>query len=250
MSQMENFRRKYSLEYAYQNIVSSIGSSRRKSKLSESLYPFFGGYNPFSIFYPSEAEEVTVYSITESHGLSEEYAMKFPIQPSDQIDFEVEEGTNILRVDMTEKNGYFDMIKLVNLNLKTEILPASTNGKKIGNSYYFTTLDPQIYFDLTAFPSGTYRLIYKMSNLSEASQPDFLPSLLAEKMDKELEKNKEMKDLQFANHCLRLEKESLMQEKDFVQKQLEEAVFRYNSVIHSRRWTIPTKIINFFRRKK
>ena len=34
------------------------------------------------------------------------------------------------------------------------------------------------------------------------------------------------------------------------QKDLEELTRLYNSVIHSRRWTIPTKIINFFRRKK
>lgn len=250
LGQVENFRRKYSLEYAYQNILSSIESLKRKPKLSESLYPLFGGFDPFSIFYPSDAEKITIYFGNKNHGLSEEDTMKFPIAQSDQIDFEVEEGTTILRVDMTEKNGYFDTIQLVNLSLKTQILPFSTNGKQIGDSYYFTTIDPQIYFDLTAFPSGTYRLMYRMSNLSEASQSNFLPTLMAEKMAKEQEKNKELKDLQFANHCLRSEMDSLIKEKDSLQKQFEEAVYQYNSVVHSRRWTIPTKIINFLRRKK
>jgi len=32
--------------------------------------------------------------------------------------------------------------------------------------------------------------------------------------------------------------------------ELQEMVFRYNSVVNSRRWIIPTKIINFFRRNK
>ena len=40
------------------------------------------------------------------------------------------------------------------------------------------------------------------------------------------------------------------QERLHYKQALEEMVVRYNLVTHSRRWTIPTKIINFFRRRK
>ncbi|HFI0737784.1 TPA: glycosyltransferase, partial [Streptococcus suis] len=50
------------------------------------------------------------------------------------------------------------------------------------------------------------------------------------------------------------ESERLLQEQILLQKyELEKSLinlqFEYNKVISSRRWTIPTKIINFFRRK-
>ena len=40
------------------------------------------------------------------------------------------------------------------------------------------------------------------------------------------------------------------QERLYYKQALEEMAVRYNSVTHSRRWMIPTKIINFFRRRK
>lgn len=87
------------------------------------------------------------------------------------------------------------------------------------------------------------RLQYRIFEVDDVHSNDYIGKVLAQEfLDAKVKiRNLQQNQLQMEAVLCRVEKQ---------QKDLEELTRLYNSVIHSRRWTIPTKIINFFRRKK
>ena len=82
-----------------------------------------------------------------------------------------------------------------------------------------------------------------MFNVDNITSNDFVAKLLANDLFKVSQELKELSSY-------KIQFEIVNQERLHYKRALEEMVVRYDSVTHSRRWMIPTKIINFFRRRK
>ena len=153
------------------------------------------------------------------------------------------ENIRKIRIDLSEIPSYYRQVSLVNTTVNTELLPTWTNAKVFGYSYYFIAPDPQMIYDLTAQEGQDFKLTYEWFNVDQPSQPDFLANHLVKELD---QKKVELKMLS----PYKYQYQKAVAERNLYLEQLNEMVVRYNSVTHSRRWTIPTKIINLFRRKK
>ena len=79
-----------------------------------------------------------------------------------------------------------------------------------------------------------------MFNLTDIHATDYVANVLSEDID---QLNKEL-DEAFDKYT------KLQSELEFYKAELTKMTHQYNTVINSRRWIIPTKIINFLRRKK
>ena len=90
--------------------------------------------------------------------------------------------------------------------------------------YLFSEPDPQLIYEVEE--EGVYQLSYKMISIDNPSAPDYIGKVFAA----------EMLDCQNSLKNLEAELQATKEE--------------YNTVIHSRRWTIPTKILKFLRIRK
>ena len=82
-----------------------------------------------------------------------------------------------------------------------------------------------------------------MMDLSDVASENYVANILGKKIV-----NLQIELLKLRNAYYRLA--TVEAELKRYKAELQEMVFRYNSVVNSRRWIIPTKIINFFRRNK
>lgn len=177
---------------------------------------------------------VTIYL---SRGQEETYrqddSLVFPMQEFDQLKLELDENVTKIRVDLSEIPSYYKQVRLVNSESNLEIPPTWTNAKVLGEAYFFEELDPQIVYDLSQQASKSLVLNYEWLNVDFPQDKDFIANPLVEQV---LSANREL--------------EASRIRQDHLRQQLEEMTHQYNSVVTSRRWTIPTKLINFFRRNK
>ncbi|MFM1622402.1 glycosyltransferase family 2 protein [Streptococcus mutans] len=189
-------------------------------------------------------QQITIYLAKgDDQEFSEENCFQFPLQHSGNIQLTFPENIRKIRIDLSEIPSYYRQVSLVNTTVNTELLPTWTNAKVFGYSYYFIAPDPQMIYDLTAQEGQDFKLTYEWFNVDQPSQPDFLANHLVKELD---QKKVELKMLS----PYKYQYQKAVAERDLYLEQLNEMVVRYNSVTHSRRWTIPTKIINLFRRKK
>ncbi|MFC2366214.1 MAG: glycosyltransferase family 2 protein, partial [Streptococcus mutans] len=189
-------------------------------------------------------QQITIYLAKgDDQEFSEENCFQFPLQHSGNIQLTFPENIRKIRIDLSEIPSYYRQVSLVNTTVNTELLPTWTNAKVFGYSYYFIAPDPQMIYDLTAQEGQDFKLTYEWFNVDRPSQPDFLANHLVKELD---QKKVELKMLS----PYKYQYQKAVAERDLYLEQLNEMVVRYNSVTHSRRWTIPTKIINLFRRKK
>ena len=84
---------------------------------------------------------------------------------------------------------------------------------------------------------------YTMFNVDDIRSEDYIANILSQDI---VNYRKEL----YALKPYKADYQQALQERDRYKAELEEMVVRYNSVTHSRRWTIPTKLINLFRRRK
>lgn len=189
-------------------------------------------------------QQITIYLAQgDDQEFSEANSLQYPLQHSDSIPLTFPENVHKIRIDLSEIPSYYRQVSLVNTEFNTELLPIWTNAVVLGDVYCFIEPDPQIIYDLTVQEARDFILTYEWFNVDQPTQPDFLANHLA----KELEQMKtEFKTLS----SYKYQYQKVLAERDMFLKQLNEMVVRYNSVTHSRRWTIPTKLINLFRRRK
>lgn len=245
--QRENVREKYIIENAYKNILTSLDDDECRTKMSLSIASLFGGADPFRVLSPSNRDNITIYFGHDNQGISENNAKKFSFQDSGIVEFKVAEGVHTVRVDMTERPSYFETVKLVNSEFETEIIPNQTNAVQLNDSFFFFEPDPQIFYDVSKFPKGNYRLIYQSYSFEEEETTAFLPRHLVTRLL--ASKNKSAIQSQRMNDFI-LENQILSQKNNSLKEELKKLTADYHAVIGSRRWIIPTKIINFLRRKK
>ena len=144
---------------------------------------------------------------------------------------------------MSELPSFYKRVALVNNESNTEILPSYTNGDIIGNYVMFKDNDPQLVYDISILRSKSFTLDYEMFNIDDINQDDYIAKILSRDL---LHLDSRVKELE----SCRIKYKQVDDERQYYKQELERMVVAYNSVTHSRRWTIPTAIINFFRRKK
>ena len=168
-------------------------------------------------------ESVTIYFGDEENAYSEDRTMTKLLQKEDILTIRIPKGTSVIRVDLSERPGYYSDVKLQDATGNI-CLPVYTNGVIVDGYFFFSEPDPQLIYDVKE--EGEYRLSYKMIPVDDIAAPDYIGKVFAAEF------------LDSQNRIKKLEAD------------LEATKVAYNAVITSKRWTIPTKILKFFRIRK
>ncbi|MBF0806393.1 MULTISPECIES: glycosyltransferase family 2 protein [unclassified Streptococcus] len=164
-------------------------------------------------------EGVTIYFSDDQSGFTETRSSSFTLRKEAQIDIRIPEGCSRIRVDLSERPNFYD---LVHLECKDgqPIAVSWSNGVAFEQGYLFFESDPQLIYDLPdQIPDGIVRLSYKMSQMKNREHPDYLVKKMVTAL---AEVQNHLEELEAENICMK----------------------------NSRRWRIPTAIINVFRRRK
>ena len=168
-------------------------------------------------------ESVTIYFGDEENAYSEDRTMTKLLQKEDILTIRIPKGTSVIRVDLSERPGYYSDVKLQDATGNI-CLPVYTNGVIVDGYFFFSEPDPQLIYDVKE--EGEYRLSYKMIPVDDIAAPDYIGKVFAAEF------------LDSQNRIKKLEAD------------LEATKVAYNAVITSKRWTIPTKILKFLRIRK
>ncbi|MER0122321.1 glycosyltransferase family A protein [Streptococcus sp. ZJ93] len=180
-------------------------------------------------------QKVTIY-MADAEGLfSEENKLQFPIANAAAITFDLPETCQHIRVDLSEIPSCYEQVSLTSQETGEEILPGFTNAIILEKSYLFPNPDPQMIYEIPATTNRIYTLSYQLYEMDNLHSDDYVVKILAQNLLDMTVKVKELEQYKLGF--------------DQKQQQLEEVTDQYNRVITSRRWTIPTKLLNFFRRK-
>lgn len=190
-----------------------------------------------------DKQYVTIYFSGDDEEFSQERVLEIPMKYQDSFSFDLPEDTVWLRIDLSEIESFYKRVSLVANDYQTEILPSLTNGKLVGDYVFFNQPDPQLIYDISKIRKKDFTLNYSMFNVDNITSNDFVAKLLANDLFKVSQELKELSSY-------KIQFEIVNQERLHYKRALEEMVVRYDLVTHSRRWMIPTKIINFFRRRK
>ena len=168
-------------------------------------------------------ESVTIYLGDGENTYSEDRTLTKLLQKEDCLTIEIPKGTSVIRVDLSERPSYYSDVELKDSSGKV-CSAVYSNGVVVDNLYLFSEPDPQLIYEVEE--EGVYQLSYKMISIDNPSAPDYIGKVFAAEM------------LDCQNSLKNLEAE------------LQATKEAYNTVIHSRRWTIPTKILKFLRIRK
>ncbi|HFI0378921.1 TPA: glycosyltransferase [Streptococcus suis] len=193
--------------------------------------------------YEYRSEKVTVYFEHPKYGFNQEDLLQVPISSKDKISICLPGDCRKIRIDLSEKPSFYSKVQLVSDSFRTEIIPSFSNGISLGHSYIFPNIDPQIIYDIPEFFGKNLILEYEMFDIDDIYSEDFGMKVLGREL-------LDLKQKQARAESLEIENNQLKRIIENQQKDLISITNQYNSVISSRRWTIPTKIINFFRRNK
>ena len=237
-------RELYTLEHCYQAVWESLGKLEPpKNKTISALSGLIGQVDFDHLHSRLQDQTVTIYLADEAGNFSQNNTLTYPLRQSDTIRFELNQDVSRVRIDLSELPSFYSKVLLVNKQYNTVILPEHTNGLVLNNAYYFYEQDPQIIYNLPVNGGCSFELSYEMYDVDHPSAHSPVVEELATQIQQLSEKDK----------WLRYYKQAYEQadaERSQLKELAEELTVRYNSVVHSRRWIIPTMIINFFRRKK
>ncbi|HEM6082253.1 TPA: glycosyltransferase [Streptococcus suis] len=188
-------------------------------------------------------EKTTIYFADENNQFRQDKIFQIPFSKKESIEIQLPENCGRIRVDLSENPSFFSSVKLISSKYQTEIIPSFSNGISIGHSFIFPNTDPQIIYDIPEFFGKKLILEYEMYEIDDIYSEDFGMKVLGREV-------LDLKQKQARSESLEIENIQLKNLIENQQKDLISITNQYNSVISSRRWTIPTKIINFFRRNK
>ncbi|NQI69843.1 glycosyltransferase [Streptococcus suis] len=188
-------------------------------------------------------QEVTIYFDTDGSGFCQENSLRYPLLKQDEIRFSLPDNCQRVRIDLSEQPSFYRNISLESQKERTTLLPAYTNGVLVGDMVLFTQQDPQLIYETSFLYGSEFTLNYTICELDDLQSSDYVAKILVEQLVKFRKKAIEGERLE---RQLR-ESEALISRQ---QKEIENLTISYHAVVGSRRWIIPTKIINFFRRKK
>ena len=188
-------------------------------------------------------EKLTIYFADEQGNFSQEHILQKLLQIEDEVSFRLPLNCRRLRIDLSELPSFYSQVKLLDVDNDTEIVPSTLNGFTANNFYFFPQHDPQLFYDLRDYHGKNLILHYKMLNIDDPVKSDYVAVVLGKELEiltRQFEKQAEAK--------VALEK--MKQENNRLQKDVENITFQYNSVIHSRRWILSSKILNIFKKRK
>lgn len=188
------------------------------------------------------SQKVTIYYATLEEEFSQDKTLEFQLQYQDTIHFELPKEATSLRIDLSELSSFYQRVSLSTTGYQTELLPNFSNGDIIGNYVMFKNSDPQLIYDISILNQKSFTLEYSMFNVDDINREDYIAKVLSQDLS---HLQKEVRELE----AYRAKFKQVNDERHYYKRELEKMVVAYNSVTHSRRWTIPTAIINFFRRK-
>ncbi|MCP1639097.1 glycosyltransferase [Streptococcus gallinaceus] len=192
-------------------------------------------------------ERVTIYFDCDDKGFNQEEILQVPLEKNGKVAIHLPDNCHRIRIDLSERPSFYSFVKLQADSTQTRLLPQYMNGSVLSGNVIFPSPDPQMIYEIdTEMYGRDFTLSYEVAELNNLYSDDYLAKVLAQGWANE----------KLLVHDLTHEKVATIQElsqlRSLVEKQqvdLEEVTLLYNAVTHSRRWTIPTKIINFFRRK-
>lgn len=176
-----------------------------------------------------KGEEITLFWSDDIKEFTPLNSQSIPVKIKDSIEIPVTSYKK-LRIDLTENPSLFRNVTLKSVSDGQEIIPIDTNAIIRDGEWLFLKNDPQIIYDVNDYLGQVLILSYERcseNSYYERVQNTY-DSLIYEASKVEM-LNKHLSDLQSEFDCLNLE---------------------YHRVVTSRRWTIPTRLINFFRRSK
>ncbi|MDQ0222179.1 glycosyltransferase [Streptococcus moroccensis] len=231
----------YTIEEASKNIVNQLNVLEDKRNQGvQNLYSELMGLSFSSdVLQHIKNETVSIFFSNDDQFHPVKSAV-YPLKKSDSIELEVQEN-NQIRIDLSENPASFKAVQLVEKDSQTEIEPIFSNALEKDGKLTFTTFDPQIVYDVSQYHHQKLILQYEKLEYSDhVAQLNHYYNQLSQ--DKHQLKD-EIEHQQERNKALESDLRQRIEDMAALQHE-------YNSVITSRRWTIPTKIINFFRRAK
>lgn len=195
-----------------------------------------GNYNPKNIvelssllgIYLSEdmltrikGEQVAIFFSKESLDFTNENRQIFPLESQGFIEILID-NIDYLRIDLSENPGMYHNVKLTVQRTGEQLVPLESNATVVGDDLVFMDADPQMIYNVIEYQNETLLLEY--IRCSELSYNQYMKKIHGQAI-------------------------SVTQQLTDKAKEYDELLAQYHSVMSSRRWTIPTKIINFFRRK-
>lgn len=183
-------------------------------------------------------QSITIYySFDETPIFNHENILTFKLKNRDTLDFEIPDKVTFIRIDPSEIPSFFKELNLMEKRFRTSFEPININGLAIADGFVFPIFDPQLTFDVSNCQTKQFTLVYERHNIGNIYYEDYIAKTLSEEIVKKDAIIKELEEF-------RVKSTILEDQRQYYKRELEDMVIRYNSVIHSRRWTIPTKIIN------
>ncbi|MCB5109168.1 glycosyltransferase [Streptococcus mutans] len=232
LAMQDKARELYTLKNVSQVFIDQISKNHQKlpQKDFRALNYFLGWNIEEELLKQISNQKVTVYYSNETPY----YKMDvYQIKKQDKLKIVVEEA-NFVRIDLTKNPGLYQNIKMLDSSTDNLLEPVHSNAFTIANKIIFLNDDPQLVFDTSKLHGHTLYFSYLRETLTEAD------SAFKKIIENATEKINQ----------LQAENSALQENNTKLQEQVSDLTHQYNSIVHSRRWTIPTKIINLFRRKK
>ncbi|MBO4126427.1 glycosyltransferase family 4 protein [Streptococcus suis] len=232
----------YTIEKASKSIIESIDFYEVSPKISK-LNPFKNFFDlslDNSVLEGIKNQKITIFYGDDQGNFSESDSSILPLEELGEISFDTMQFSR-LRIDLSENPIVFSEVKLTSKRTGTELQPIYTNALVKDKTLIFYKKDPQLVYDISTCQQDCLKLTYRRND--QDSLGEILYTLLEQET---IQKNQ----LESAKEELNSYIQSLQNRLDTLQAEYSDLFKTYNSVIHSRRWTIPTKIFNFFRRKK
>lgn len=218
----------YNLEISYTAILDALEREVGGSTLSPISTLFDLEISNQAVPY-LQHQLVKIYFSDRDERFTEDRILEYPMKEKDELSFTNRESTRI-RIDLSELPGLYMLVSLVSEETGKIFAPISTNGLPSEEGYLFSDHDPQLIYDV---PIGE-RLIFTYRKAPEG----YLITPLLQRRETEQEQ------------LYKQELENLNRQLDASRRSYDQLNRDYHTVIGSRRWIIPTKIINFFRRNK
>lgn len=250
----------------YYRVLSDSMSNRENLVLYYELYSYILGkylkYNPKSaaeaiefhfsnlsrldIEHSIKEEKLTIF-LSENKEFDDNPFYQTTIKFQDEIEIPVVKGKNYIRIRPSNIPSFYEFFVLKSKEYQTEILPIMSNGLIDENSVVFEDFYPFLDYQFTLSEGDKLVLSYKRYNINDIVATDYIGKVLARQKYERLQTIlvQEQKQVQLENELKQKE-----QEFNKLNKEYNTLLSNYQSIINSIWWKIPTKIINFFRRKK
>ena len=220
---------------------------------AEAIEFHFSKLSRLDIEHSIKEEKISIY-FSENEAFSDIPDYQNQIQFQDEIEIPVVKGKNYIRIRPSNIPSFYEFFVLKSKEYQTEILPILSNGLIDENSVVFEDFYPFLDYQFTLSEGDKLVLSYKRYNINDIVAKDYIGKLLAKQKYNRLQTilSYEQTILSYEQKQRQFESElnQKTQEFDDLSKEYNTLLSNYRSITNSIWWKIPTKIINFFRRKK